>query len=188
MDFTLKTVKNLRIKKIKRVFSAFSDGFRKVFPKTRLLLFLAAGLTTGQLLADSHPGYPPNPLDTAGGKRAPAFSDANQQAIYWINLSDAAAYGATWLGAGSLLKDTVSQEQWTAAMVKTRTALGPAHSRKVESHNFAQTLPYGTRGNFVIINYDTSFERMPGAVETIILMTEGQLAEWKVISYRIKNR
>lgn len=144
-------------------------------------------LLISPLFADSDAAYPPNPYDTAGGKRSPAFSEANAQAMHFINLIDQQQYGGSWLEAGALMQDVITQEQWRGAMDSTRTALGPVYARKVGSHQTAKTLPGGTKGNFMIIKYETQFAQKANASETITLMTEGKLGLWKVIAYRVGN-
>lgn len=152
------------------------------------ILFLSLFFLFSPLLADSTPAFPPNPFETEGGRRAPAFSEANAQAIYWINLIDQFQFGATWLEASGLVRDVTTQEQWAAAMQQTRQGLGPVTSRRVASHTTVEVLPNGTRGNFMIIHYDTNYSQRPNMVETITLMTEGMLSQWKVVAYRIARR
>jgi len=148
-----------------------------------ILLFLST-----PLFADTSAAYPPNPYETKGGKRAPTFSEANAQAIYWINLIDQHQFAASWLEASGLVKDITTRKQWAAAMKETRSELGTVNARKVSSHQTAKELPGGTKGNFMIIKYETSYSRKPNMVETITLMTEGRLGLWKVVSYKIGNR
>lgn len=154
--------------------------------KIKLLLSLSL-YCTSPLLADSSASLPPNPYDTSGGMVAPAFSQANAQAIYWVNLLDQQQYGATWLEAGGLLRDIITQNQWAAGMQSIRQSLGPVMSRRVVSHSTTKQLPYGTKGNFIILKYDTQYQSFPRAIETVILMTEGPLVQWKVIHYSIKK-
>lgn len=151
-------------------------------------LLLAAALSlTCPLLADSDASYPPNPYDTSGGMVAPAFSQANAQAIYWVNLLDQFQYGATWLEASGLLRDVITQDQWAAAMQARRQSLGPVVSRKIATHMATNQLPYGTKGNFIILTYNTQYQMFSNAVETVILMMEGPLLKWKVAGYSISK-
>lgn len=113
-------------------------------------------------------------------------SEANQQAIYWLKLIDGGQYPASWLACGGLLRDVVSQDQWSYAMQMQRRNLGNVQSRKVTSKQAIKQLPYGTRGNFMEISYDTSFGQKPNATEVVTLITEGRLNQWKVVSYIIK--
>lgn len=148
-----------------------------------LLLFLIS-----PLFADTSAAYPPNPYETQGGKRAPTFSSANAQSIYWINLIDQQQYSASWLEAAGIVHDITTQEQWAAGMRASREGFGFVSSRKVTSHQTAQHLPGGLRGNFMIITYETNFSKKPYQVEHVTLMTEGRLGLWKVVSYRIGNK
>ncbi len=150
--------------------------------------FLAFLFLSSPLLADSSPAYPPNPFDNQGGKTSPAFSAANAQAIYWINLIDQHQYGASWGEASGLVKDVTTREQWAAGMKAIRTGLGVVTSRKVTAHQAVTGLEYGTKGNFMIIKYATNYQRKQNMTETIVLMTEGKLGLWKVVSYKISSR
>lgn len=170
--------------------------------------------------ADPLKGHP-NPFDpdeVSRDRRGSSYTAANAQAIYWLNLVDQAQYGASWLEAGSLLKDLVTQEQWAGAMGATRgddgvtcqgqentiqgtvirgngnrngranatrNSWGYVTSRKASSHQLIQRLPNGSRGNFMVIKYKTNFSEKYGAVETVILASEGPLKLWKVISYKV---
>lgn len=137
-----------------------------------LPLFAQTPLPPGQ----EEPGRPPS-----------TFSEANAQAIYWINLIDQFQFGATWLEAGSLVHDVVTRDQWAAAMKASRQKLGTVSSRRVSSHQRVHLLPGGTRGDFMVIKYETNYSRSPGMVETIVLMSEGNLGLWKVVSYKIEK-
>ncbi|NGX61196.1 MAG: hypothetical protein K940chlam9_00677 [Chlamydiae bacterium] len=159
-----------------------------VFSQIKFHLLGLFFLAVTPVWADSNASYPPNPYETQGGKKAPTFSDANAQAIYWLNLIDQQQYSATWLEAGGLLRDAVTQSQWAAGIGAVRTPLGTRRSRKVASHSYATELPFGTKGNFIIIEYDTQYAKLTQGVERITLMTEGPYAQWKVVAYDIQRR
>ena len=149
------------------------------------VLVLALFLTAAPLLADSSSAYPPSPYETAGGKRAPAFSDANAAAIHFLSIVDNQVYGGAWLDSGGLMQDIVPQEIWASGIHAVRIRLGNVRARKVASHHPAHALPGGTQGEFMIITYQTQFAQKPNAVETVILMMHPPLGLWKVISYSI---
>jgi len=154
--------------------------------KMKKLLFLTLFLTTF-LHADWHAGYPPHAQDTSGGRLSPAFSAANAASITWITLIDQKQYRASWAEMGSLFRDLVSRGQWQGAMKEVRAPLGSNRTRKVASHKSTDTLPNGTQGNFMIITYRSGFSNKPNVEERVILMTDGHLHIWKVISYDIKT-
>jgi len=122
------------------------------------------------------------------GQRKTPFTEANAQAIYWLNMVDNRQYGASWLAAGGALRDLITQDQWSAGLKAYRDSLGSVSVRKVARHNTSQSLRYGTKGSFMTIKYKTSFSRRPNLVETIILMTEEPLQLWRVIGYSIGSR
>lgn len=146
--------------------------------------FLIALLFAIPLFGDSNASYPPNIYETEGGQKAPVTSEANAEAVSWLTLLDQGQYGSAWLDAGSLMKDIVTQEQWEAAMQALRQPLGNVTARKTGTSQTTQSLPGGTRGNFVVINYETSFSFKPTATEKVTLMTNA-LNQWRVISYDI---
>ncbi|MFZ0565128.1 MAG: DUF4019 domain-containing protein [Chlamydiales bacterium] len=135
------------------------------------------------------PAPQPNGTDFNGadlGERGASYTAARAEAEYWLNLIDQGQYGPSWLGLGILTKNVVTQQQWVAAMAATRKNWKNVVSRKVSAHQIVQTLPYGgSQGNFMVIQYKTSFSNKPGMVETVTLTTEGYLQLWKVISYNI---
>ncbi|MCH9609468.1 MAG: hypothetical protein S4CHLAM45_09880 [Chlamydiales bacterium] len=112
-------------------------------------------------------------------------STANQQAIYWLSLVDASQYGSAWLACGSLLRDVVSQDQYSAALKGQREKVGRNQGRKLTSKQQTKSLRYGTRGDFIVIQYNSNFSNKPGVTETVTLMADGRLKQWKVVSYTI---
>jgi hypothetical protein len=138
------------------------------------------------LLADSTvPPPPPNPYETQGGKRSPTFSEANSAAMHFINLVDNQAYGGAWGDAGGLMQDVVPRQVWAEGMRSVRTKMGVVKARQVGSHQAITSLPGGTKGYFMMIQYQTEFANQPNTVETVILMMEEPLGLWRVISYRL---
>ncbi|NGX54130.1 MAG: hypothetical protein K1000chlam4_00855 [Chlamydiae bacterium] len=147
-----------------------------------VLLFCAS-----PLLADISPNRPPQSNDTTGGSLSPVYSEANSTAISWLTLLDQGQYSATWSQGGSLLKDIVPQNQWVAAMQAIRKPLGNATTRKVSGSQATETLPGGTKGSFMIINYQTSFSNKPFVTEKITMMAWTH-ERWQVISYDLQTK
>ncbi len=132
---------------------------------------------------------PPNPYDPYGSRAgAPGspFSEANQAAMHFLNIMDNQAYGGAWLDASGVVQDVVPQEVWTAGLHAYRTHLGPVKSRVVSSHYTTNTLPGGTPGEFVIIEYQTQFSRKSYSTEVVTVKRHPPIGIWRVVSYRIK--
>jgi hypothetical protein len=114
-------------------------------------------------------------------KRAP--TDAAAQ---WLALVDSGQYAESWFQASSFFRGTMSKEQWKDALDKVRAPLGKVESRQLKSATYTTKVPNAPAGEYVIIQNDTNFERVPRMVETITLMLEKD-GKWKVSGYFIKR-
>jgi hypothetical protein len=70
-------------------------------------------------------------------------------------------------------------------MKSTRAPLGAVRARKIKGATYTKTLPGAPDGEYVVIQYDTSFENKESAVETITPMLDKD-ATWRVSGYYIK--
>ncbi len=139
------------------------------------------GVKPGSLPPKNSPGNP-------GNLKRDTQTETTQAAMQWLGLLDGQQWGASWLGAGSLLKDVVSQNQWIDAIRSLRGNLGNASNRKYSSTQEKKQLTYGTRGDFAIVQFNTTFAKKSNMTETITLMTDGRLKQWRVISYSISRQ
>jgi hypothetical protein len=111
----------------------------------------------------------------------------------WLALVDAGDYAQSWNQASSLSKSGIqtrwlfipgcSGQQSQSILADVRTQFGRAVSRNLKSKQYAEELPYEPEGEYVVLKYQTSFERYNG-VETVTLMKEKDGA-WRVSSYRV---
>lgn len=118
---------------------------------------------------------------------AQAKSDevAQKAAQDWLALIDSGKYAESWQDASQLFKSHVSSKQWQSAAKATRLPLGKLQSRKVKSTTDSKTLPGVPDGQYVVIQYDSSFENKESALETVTDMLEKD-GQWKVTGYFIK--
>ena len=110
---------------------------------------------------------------------------AQAAAESWLKLSDAADGAATWEQAAKLFKGVVTKEQWTQALAGVRPPLGKVVSRKLTSRQYSEKLPGAPDGKYVVIQYETVFEKKPSAVETITPMLDPD-GVWRVSGYLIR--
>ena len=99
----------------------------------------------------------------------------------WLALVDAGDYAQSWNQASSLSKSGIqtrwlfipgcSGQQSQSILADVRTQFGRAVSRNLKSKQYAEELPYEPEGEYVVLKYETSFERYNG-VETVTLMKE----------------
>ncbi|HUA13695.1 MAG TPA: DUF4019 domain-containing protein [Verrucomicrobiae bacterium] len=110
---------------------------------------------------------------------------AQQSAEKWLALVDAGKYSESWDSAAQLFKNAVAKDQWQSMLHAARGPLGKVVSRKLKSAQYTKSLPGAPDGQYVVIQYDTTFENKQSAVETItpMLDTDGQ---WRVSGYFIK--
>ena len=112
--------------------------------------------------------------------------DAAQAAAEsWLKLVDAGEYGASWDAAAKIFKDAVTKDQWTQAAAAARGPLGKLVSRKVKSRDYMEKIPGGPDGRYVVIQYETVFEKKSSAVETVTPMVDPDGA-WRVSGYFIR--
>ncbi len=110
---------------------------------------------------------------------------AQKSAQAWLALADAGKYAETWDEAAAFFKSAITKQHWLNAMKSTRAPLGAVRSRKLQSATYAKSLPGAPDGEYVVIQYDTSFENKQSAVETITPMLDKD-GKWRVSGYFIK--
>jgi hypothetical protein len=110
---------------------------------------------------------------------------AQQSAERWLALSDSGKYAESWESAAQLFKSAVSKDQWQGMLHAARDPLGKVVSRTLKSASYTKSLPGAPDGQYVVIQYDTSFEHKQSAVETITPMLDKD-GQWRVSGYYIK--
>jgi hypothetical protein len=110
---------------------------------------------------------------------------AQQSADSWLALVDSGKHADSWQEASSIFKAHVSKEQWPSIVRAARDPLGKMLSRKLKSATYTKTLPGAPDGEYVVIQYDSSFEHKQSAVETVTPMLDKD-GKWRVSGYYIK--
>lgn len=111
--------------------------------------------------------------------------DAAQKAAEsWLKLVDGGKHAESWDAAAALFQAAVSREQWIQALGAVRPPLGELVSRRVKSRTFSKTLPGAPDGEYVVIQYESTFGKKAAAVETVTLV--GADGAWRVGGYFIK--
>ncbi|RJP87710.1 MAG: DUF4019 domain-containing protein [Desulfobacteraceae bacterium] len=124
-------------------------------------------------------GIPAFASDSA--KEAAALSAAEK----WLELVDNEKYVESWKEAAELFKNAVLPQQWEQSIQAVRKPLGKLVSRKVKTKDSMSSLPGAPDGEYVVIQFETSFEAKKAAVETVTPMM-GQDGVWRVSGYYIK--
>jgi len=100
----------------------------------------------------------------------------------WLRLIDDGDYGASWEEAAEVFKNAATKEQWEGMAKTVRRPLGKVISRQVMSKIPMQTVPGGPDGEYVIIQFKTSFENKKDAIETVTPMLDKD-GVWRVSGY-----
>ncbi len=111
-------------------------------------------------------------------------SAAEAVALHWLQIVDAGNYGQAWEEAAPLLRDAISRDNWRRTMLNFRRSLGTVSSRTFKSVEYKTQLPGVPDGEYVLIQYDTSFENKKSSVETVTPMRDKD-GKWKVSGYFI---
>lgn len=103
----------------------------------------------------------------------------------WLSLVDEGNYGESWNQAAGLFKNAITKEQWQNTVKAVRGPLGKVMVRKPKSKQYTKTLPGAPDGEYVIIQYETTFENKKSAIETVTPMLD-RGGRWKISGYYIK--
>jgi len=103
----------------------------------------------------------------------------------WLAMVDSGNYGESWQEASELFRNAVTAAQWQQSLQGARKPLGKLISRKVKTASYKTSLPGAPDGKYVVIQFDTSFEKKKSALETVTPMMEKD-GKWRVSGYYIK--
>ncbi len=102
----------------------------------------------------------------------------------WLRLVDDGEYEKSWLAASPSLRDATSRGNWVWMLESLREPLGEVSARDVASVEVKTVLPDGSRGVFLVVEFDTSFKNGERAAEVVILCREAD-GVWKISGYVI---
>jgi Protein of unknown function (DUF4019) len=110
---------------------------------------------------------------------------AETAAITWLGLIDAGHYDDSWAAASALFREKVPKLQWQAAALNARSPMGALKSRTLQSATFKTSLPGAPNGEYVVIQFTSSFENKASAIETVTPMKDPD-GVWRVGGYYIR--
>ena len=116
----------------------------------------------------------------AESKEAAAVGAAKK----WLALVDAGRYAESWDTAAELFRAAVPKDKWVEQVGAVRGPLCALKQRTVKSEKYTTSLPGAPDGEYVVIQFRTSFADKKGAVETITPML-GKDGKWHVSGYYI---
>jgi hypothetical protein len=145
------------------------------------MLLLLAACSRGSAPDGSAQGQSSTATDpaTSNEKAAQAAAEA------WLALVDGGSYARSWDDAAAPFKKAIDAPGWQKALDATRTPLGKVVSRTLKSARYATSLPGAPDGEYVVLQFDASFEKKQSAVETVTPMKEPD-GRWRVSGYYIR--
>jgi beta-lactamase regulating signal transducer with metallopeptidase domain len=106
----------------------------------------------------------------------------------WLKKSDSGDYAGTWNDAAKSFQKAISAEKWIAINKGIRAPLGKLLTRRLDSAAYSSRPPLSGSDAatiWVIAQYDTSFENMKYARETVTFEKEAD-GTWRAAGYYIK--
>ena len=103
----------------------------------------------------------------------------------WLKQIDDGNYASSWKDASTYFRGALTEKGWVDALNGARKPLGKLMSRKLAKSQNAQSLPGAPDGNYLVMQFDTSFANKKSAVETVTFMQEKD-GKWKAAGYYIK--
>jgi hypothetical protein len=108
----------------------------------------------------------------------------------WLKEIDAGQFNQSWNDAAGTFQKALTSQRWVAISNAVRTQLGKCSNRTLASAVPQTQVPSPTgvqKGNFVVAQFDSSFENLKSATETVCAEKTPD-GSWKVDDYYIKSK
>jgi hypothetical protein len=163
----------------------------------KVLSFLAAALALScacgcQPLAPKVPEEPPAVTQASTPAQTPPqppHADderkARERADVWLSLVDQGRYAESWEAAAKLFQASTDKDQWAESLQGARMPLGSASSRNLRAAEYKTQLAGAPAGEYVVVHYDSAFEKKPTAREIVTLRKQTD-SSWKVAGYFVR--
>ncbi len=125
------------------------------------------------------------PASGQDANAAAAVKAAVPVAQEWMKLVDDGKYAESWDAAAEFLRKAVTKDAFQQQLQGVRSPLGKVLSRKLLTAVFSTSLPGAPDGQYVVMQFQTSFENKKEAVETVT-PTKDSDGKWRVAGYYIK--
>jgi hypothetical protein len=110
--------------------------------------------------------------------------EAVNSALEWLALVDAGKYAESYDDAASMFQKALSRDKWIETLNGLLPQYGKVIKREVNSSKYYSELPGAPAGEYVVIQFGTSFENKDNCIETVTPMKDK--GKWKVSGYFIK--
>jgi hypothetical protein len=162
-----------------RSFEAFEEHLPP--PGTSVTIVLKP-ILAGQPASEAKPPATQTAADNAHAVEEKKALDAAEP---WLALIDQGEYAQGYETAAEYLKGAVDRKDFIRSVSTARKPFGKVQSRKLESKQYATSLPGAPAGRYVVMQYKTQFANGKSAIETIT-PTLDRDKKWRVSGYYIK--
>ncbi len=111
----------------------------------------------------------------------PALEAAN----LWLGLTDVNRAQQSWEQAAPVFQRAITAQDWAQSLQAARAPLGKVKTRKTTDAVFTRHIPGQPDGEYVVIQYDTTFEKKASAHE-MVTMVLGIDNRWRVAGYLVR--
>lgn len=105
-------------------------------------------------------------------------------ATTWLQQVDSGDYEGSWKSAASFFKSKLTSSGWQSTLTQVRKPLGKVLRRTLKSKTPMTQAPGAPAGQYLVIQYNTDFEKKGGSIEIVTPMLEKD-GSWKVSGYFI---
>lgn len=119
------------------------------------------------------------------GANADKEAKAIESGRQWLAQCDQAKYGDSWEQAATYFKNAVKKDQWEQMAAAVRKPLGKVVKRDVKSQTYQTTAPGAPDGEYVVIQFSTTFENKKESTETLTMMMDNNRG-WRAAGYFVK--
>ncbi len=102
----------------------------------------------------------------------------------WLGLVDRKDYAASYSAASGFFRKSITQREWVDACRKVRGPFGNLTERKCLTSSHLPELSDGTKGPFVIAQFQATFEDLSVVIETVTFQLES--GKWKASGYYLR--
>lgn len=108
-----------------------------------------------------------------------------KSAANFLSLLDNGKYGDAWKQLSPSKQPNANKDEWQSQVARYRKQVGKLHDRKILGAEYTTQLPGGEQGEFVVVTFLSSFERLGSALEIVVpqLLPNGT---WVISGYSIK--
>jgi len=122
----------------------------------------------------------------AAGDEKAAVKNAASAAQKWLALLDKGKYKESWETAAPIVRERVTKPQFIQGVESARKPLGKVISRNLKSTQYTTTMPGAPAGEYVVIQYDTKFEKKDSATEIVTPMLAKD-GKWRPGGYVVRS-